>query len=287
MTHREIVTNGVRLHVVEAGPPDGEPLVLLHGFPEFWYSWQKQIPYFADRGYRVIVPDQRGYGASDRPAGLSAYRLDALAADVVGLIDAVGAERACVVGHDWGGGVALWTAFRHPARVRRLVVLNCPHWRAMERALRRSWAQRRKSWYMAFFQLPWLPEWLARRNDFRMLADALVRTSRPGTFTEADLAEYRRAWARPGVLTGMINWYRAVVQRPPHFPADSRIRVPTLVLWGSRDAFLNRELAQGTVEQCDAGELVTLDDATHWLHHEQPDRVNERIDAFLRREPGA
>ncbi|MFO0929470.1 MAG: alpha/beta hydrolase [Gemmataceae bacterium] len=287
MTHREIVTNGVRLHIVEAGPPDGEPLVFLHGFPEFWYSWRKQIPYFADRGYRVIVPDQRGYGASDQPAGLSAYRLDALAGDVVGLIDAVGAERACVVGHDWGGGVALWTAFRHPARVRRLVVLNCPHWRAMERELRRSWAQRRKSWYMAFFQLPWLPEWLARRNDFRMLADALVRTSRPGTFTEADLAEYRRAWARPGALTGMINWYRAVVQRPPHFPADSRIRVPTLVLWGARDAFLNRELAQGTVEQCDAGELVTLDDATHWLQHEQPERVNGLIDAFLRREPGA
>lgn len=283
MQQQTIVTNGIRLHVVTAGPAGGPLVLLLHGFPEFWVAWRKQIPYFADRGYRVLVPDQRGYDRSDKPAGLSAYRLDALAGDVVGLIDAAGAERAFVVGHDWGGVVALWTAIRHPQRVRRLVVLNCPHWRAMRRELRRNRAQRWKSWYMLFFQLPWLPEWLARRADARMLADALVRTSRPGTFSAADLAEYRRAWAQPGALTGMINWYRALVQRPPRFPADGRIRVPTLLLWGARDAFLERGLAQATVEQCADGELIYLDEATHWLQHEEPERVNALIDAFLRR----
>lgn len=281
MQHQDITTNGIRLHVVQDGPADGRLLILLHGFPEFWYGWRKQIPYFADAGYRVWAPDQRGYNLSDKPRGIAAYNLDELAADVVGLIDAAGQEKAFLVGHDWGGAAAWWVAAKYPQRVEKLVVMNAPHGAVMSKSLSRDWAQRRRSWYMFFFQLPWLPEFVSRRRNWRFLTGMLLSSSIRGTFSQADLEEYRQAWSQPHAYTAMVNWYRAMMRAKPTPPPKQPVPVPTLLLWGAQDRFLGRELAQASIKRCSQGQLIFLEDATHWLHHEQPERVNSLIHEFL------
>jgi pimeloyl-ACP methyl ester carboxylesterase len=279
--HREIATNGVRLHAVEAGPAGGPLLLLLHGFPEFWYGWRQQIAPLAAAGYHVLAPDQRGYNTSDKPRRVSAYNLDTLALDVVGLIDEAGAATARVAAHDWGGVVGWWLGVRHPQRLERLALLNAPHPAAMRRALLRSPVQRRKSSYIFFFQLPWLPERTFRRNRFAFAAKALQATSRPGTFDDADLDLYRRAWSQPGAVRSMLHWYRAALRAQPRWPASLRVRVPTLLLWGAKDRFLGRELAQASIDLCDDGRLEFIDEATHWIQHEEAERVNARLVEFL------
>src|SRR5437879_4698652 len=160
-----IATNGIRLNVAQAGPPDGPLVILLHGFPEFWYGWRKQIPALAAAGYRVWAPDQRGYNFSDKPPDVRDYTLDKLAADVAGLIEAAGRQRAIIVGHDWGGAVAWWLAANNPERVERLVIINVPHPLVMRRLILRDPRQTLRSWYMFMFLLPRLPEWFARRRN--------------------------------------------------------------------------------------------------------------------------
>jgi len=293
MEHQDIITNGIRLHVAQEGPTDGRLLILLHGFPEFWHGWRKQIPYFAAAGYRVWAPDQRGYNLSDKPRGAATYGLDALAADVVGLIDAAGQERAFLVGHDWGGAAAWWVATKYPQRLEKLVVMNAPYGSVMTKSLRRDPAQRRKSWYMFFFQLPWLPELVSRRRNWRMLTGMLLASSVRGTFSKAELEAYRQAWSQPGAYSGMLGCYRAMMRARPTPPVRPTtqgavgtrqpVSAPTLLLWGAQDRFLGRELAEASIKKCSQGQLVFLDDATHWLHHEQPERVNALIHEFLSR----
>jgi pimeloyl-ACP methyl ester carboxylesterase len=279
--HTFIQTNGIRLHVVQAGPEDGKLVILLHGFPEFWYGWRKQIDFLAEQGFRVWVPDQRGYNTSDKPSGIAAYNLDELSADVTGLIDAAGQDKAFLVGHDWGGAVAWWTANKTPERVQKMVILNVPHHAVMRKTLKHSWAQRRKSWYMMFFQLPWLPDALLTMNSHKGMGRTLQLTSNPGTFTEADLIEYYKAWSQPGAITAMLNWYRAIAQTPPKRLPCPRISVPTLVLWGKKDFALNSDMAQASIELCDDGRLTYFEDATHWVQHEEAERVNWLIAEFL------
>ena len=285
MAHQQITTNGIRLHVVQDGPRTGPLVILLHGFPEFWYGWRRQIPYLRAAGYRVWAPDQRGYNLSVKPDGIAAYSLDELAADVAGLMDAAGQETAYVVGHDWGGAVAWWVAAKYPERVKRMVVINVPHGAVLTRHLRRNPAQIRRSWYMLFFQLPNLPETLIRLHNWKLFVQTLKVSSRPGTFTEHDLDKYRRAWSQPKAVTSMLNWYRAVFRKPPSPPDNLRISVPTLLIWGARDRFLGREMAQPSLDLCDGGRLVFIEDATHWVQHEEAARVNELIDAFFRDKP--
>ncbi len=187
LTHVNIKTNGITLHVVQAGPADGEIVILLHGFPEFWRAWIKQIPALVEAGYRVWIPDQRGYNLSEKPQGASAYDIDILARDVVGLIDACGQERVALIGHDWGAAVAWWVAGKYPERLTQLVILNVPHLAIMFRTLLRSWTQMRRSWYIFFFQLPRLPEASLRRNNWTNAIRALKGSARRGTFDDVDL----------------------------------------------------------------------------------------------------
>ena len=273
---RAVETNDVTLHVVEAGPEEGKLLVLLHGFPEFWYGWHEAIARLANAGYRVVVPDQRGYNLSAKPPSVRDYRIGELARDVVGLIDAYDRETAAVAGHDWGAAVAWWLALHHESVVSELVTVNVPHPTVFERALRGSWDQRLKSWYMLAFQLPKLPEAVASAGNWRLATNALRDTSAPGTFTDEDLRRYRRAWNRDGSFEAMVNWYRAIVRDRPE-PAKTEVTVPTLVIWGARDRFLARRLANESVEHCADGRLLSIDDATHWAVHEHPHRVTEAI----------
>jgi pimeloyl-ACP methyl ester carboxylesterase len=277
-------TNGVELHAVAAGPPDGPLALLLHGFPEFWYGWRRQIGPLAAAGLRVVAPDQRGYNLSAKPEGVAAYDIDALADDALGLADALGRPRFAVVGHDWGAVLAWHLAARNPGRVERAAVLNGPHpatWRDFTRA---HPSQALRSWYAAFFQAPFLPEWTLGAADFASMRASLTRTSRPGAFSDDDLRRYRDAWARPGALTAMLNWYRALPRRVASLRAE-RIRVPVRVVWGDRDAALDRGLAEAGLALCDTGEAFHLPDATHWVQHDEPERVNRLLVEFLAASP--
>src|SRR5688572_12265954 len=202
---RFIETNGIKLHTILAGDETGEPVVLLHGFPEFWYGWRHQIDFLAEQGYRVIVPDQRGYNLSDKPPRIEDYRISTLAADVNGLIQALGYEQANVVGHDWGGGVAWWVAALYPDVVKKLVILNCPVPTVVSNYLRRSVGQMLKSWYIAFFQIPALPEFLMKSRNFDGIIRPVKRSAPPNLFSEDELEKYRQAWSQPGALKSMLN----------------------------------------------------------------------------------
>ena len=268
--------------MVEAGPENGPLVILLHGFPEFWYGWRHQIDALAEAGFRVLAPDQRGYNLSDKPKHVRNYNLDLLAQDVVGLIDGLGREKAFLVGHDWGGAAAWWVAIKYPERIERLAILNSPHPRVMRRNLLHNREQRKKSWYFFLFQFPFLPERRMRRNNWDIGKRALQRTSQKGTFSNADVARYRKAWSQPGAATGMLNWYRAAFRSRPARVRNTRVIVPTLIIWGERDKFLRRELAEQSAELCDAGKLVFIEEATHWVQHEEAQRVNELLLEFLK-----
>jgi epoxide hydrolase 4 len=280
--HRHAVVNGVRLHYVETG--DGPLIVLLHGFPEFWYSWRHQIAALAAGGFRVIAPDMRGYNLSGKPKGVHAYRLEALTGDVAGLIRHAGAARATVVGHDWGGVVAWHVPIHHPDAVERLIILNAPHPGAARREIR-TLAQLRKSWYIFFFQLSGLPEWSIRRGEFAGMAK-MLRTEpvRPGAFTAEDVRLYQEAIARPGALTAALNYYRALFRRswrewskpiPP-------ITIPTLVIWGERDPYLGLPLLEGLREWVPDLRVERVPDASHWIQVDAPEKVNGLMIEFLR-----
>lgn len=274
--------DGVFLQCVEAGPKDGPPVILLHGFPEFWWGWRHQIEPLAQAGFRVIVPDQRGYNLSDKPQGRGDYRLDTLVDDIVGLADGLGLAAFHVVGHDWGGIVAWRLAATHPERVRTLVAINAPHPGVVGSYMRGHPTQWLRSSYVAFFQLPALPERLLAADGYRAMKESLMRSSRPGTFTADDLAIYQRAWEQPGALTAMLNWYRALPLSPRRDSA-LRLSMPVLVPWGLRDRFLERGLAEASLALCERGEALFIESATHWLHLEEAERVNNALIAFMRR----
>jgi len=192
-THREIDTSGITLHAVVAGPASGEPLILLHGFPEFWYGWRKQIPALAEAGYRVIVPDQRGYNLSDKPEGLDSYTLRTTAADAVGILDSLGYDEAKFVGHDWGAAVLWQVLLEHPDAVDRVVTINIPHPAVFDEYLEKP-RQMLRSSYMFFFQIPYLSEKALAARDCWGFRKFLATTNSPDAFTETDLDRYREAW---------------------------------------------------------------------------------------------
>ena len=276
--HREARVNGVRLHRVEAG--EGPPVVLLHGFPEFWWGWRKQLPALAEAGFRAVAPDLRGYNFSEKPPGIASYRVETLAADVAELIAALGVERAHLVGHDWGGVVAWYVAMLHPERVGRLVVMNAPHPAAFRRELRRG-RQALRSWYAGAFQLPLLPEAAFRAGGYR-LVDRVFRSAagRRGVFAPEELARYREAAARPGALSAMLHYYRAAVRFPR--PRTRPIPHETLLVWGERDPALGVELTRGLEPWVPNLHVERIPEAGHWVQHEAPDRINSLLAAFLR-----
>ena len=271
---RYVTVDGRRFHLIEAGPADGELVVLLHGFPEFWYGWHAQIRPLARAGYRVVVPDQRGYNRSAKPDSVSAYRIEELAADVAGLIDACDRRSAAIVGHDWGGVVGWWLAIHERSRVRRLVACNAPHPTVIRRRLRTDPTQLLRSSYAIAFQLPVVPEAVARAFDWRLPVRRMRETALPGSFSTTDLERYKRAWERSFSTT--LDWYRAAARSRPR-PATNAVDVPTRVVWGTRDAFLPTGMAFDSLAFCADGRLTKLTEATHWLQHEFPDAISSTL----------
>jgi pimeloyl-ACP methyl ester carboxylesterase len=282
--------NEIGFHALAAGPEDGPLVLLLHGFPELARSWRHQLTALAAAGYRAVAPDMRGYGETELRGP---YDPGTLVRDVVGLIDALGRERAVVVGHDWGGAVAWATALRAPERVERLVAINCPPASALFDAMRRSWTQLRKSWYILFFQIPWLPERRMAADGAAVVARALVGGSyRREAWPQVEIDAYRAAFARPGRAKAAIDWYRAgfrkAFRRRRASGPPRRVTAPTLVLWGVEDRFLGRELVGSDVlrrvlAEGNVPDVVFIEDAGHFVQNEAPDRVNEELVRWLGR----
>jgi len=277
---RRVTVGAIALHVVEAG--NGTPVVLLHGFPEFWYSWRRQLPSLSAAGFRAIAPDLRGFNLSDRPQGIQNYRLSALVADIAGLIRQVAGGRAHIIGHDWGGVVAWRLAAMHPELVHKLVVMNAALPAAYSRELKRSPAQWLRSWYVFMFQLPRLPEFACRRHDFAALEQAWRKQPvHPDAFTPEDIAAYKLAFTGPDALTGPLNYYRAAIRyRHDMFGPPQQIAAPTMLIWGERDPFATLRLTTGLEVWVPHIRIERIPDASHWVQNDVPDRVNELLVDF-------
>ena len=268
----------VRLHYVEEG--EGPLVVLLHGFPDFWYSWRHQISPLAEAGFRVVAPDMRGYNTSDKPRGMHHYSLDRLATDVVELVAALGEPRAHVAGHDWGGVVAWAVAGWHPDVVERLVILNAPHPDDYRRGLKNP-KQLAKSWYTGFFQLPGSPAAL-RAGNFAALKRALRTSSTPGAFTDDDLERYVQAWSEPRAIESQLAYYRAGARRFLRGPGPvPTVTAPTLIVWGERDSALEPLFATPPPELVTDLTTEILAAATHWVHMDDPVVVSRLLLDFL------
>jgi pimeloyl-ACP methyl ester carboxylesterase len=279
LEHRYADVNGVRLHYVVAG--DGPLVVLLHGFPEFWYTWRHQIPALAAAGFRVVAVDLRGYNLSGKPEGVAAYGIKTVVEDIAALVKHLGASKASFVGHDWGAGVVWTLAMMHPELVERIAVLNGPHPERMLQAMKNP-LQLLKSWYVFFFQLPLLPEAYFRSGHFAVVRRALrEEPRRHGAYDDADIARYVEAFSQPGAVTAMINYYRAMFRRsaqPKLAPIDTEV----LVVWGEDDPHLRRELAQPSPRWVPNVRLAYVPGASHWVQHDEPERVNSLLLEFLK-----
>jgi pimeloyl-ACP methyl ester carboxylesterase len=239
------------------------------------------LPALVSAGCRVIIPDQRGYNLSDKPRGIKNYRISELTNDILGLIDALDYEKVNLVGHDWGGSVAWSLGMWKPERLHRLGILNSPHPAVMKRFLQRDLEQLRRSWYIFFFQLPWLPEAGMRAQDWRGMIKAIRESGKANTFTNEDIKKYKASWSQPGTLTTMLNWYRAAVRYPMTLSNDQCVRVPTLMMWGMNDAALTHRLARPSMDYCNEGSLLFFPEATHWVQRDEADEVNRHLLEFV------
>lgn len=279
-----VAANGINFEVATMG--SGDRLALcLHGFPEHAYSWRHQMPLLARMGYRVWAPNLRGYGATDSPSEVSAYKLDTLVDDVASLIRAANARETVVLAHDWGAELAWFLAMHQPRLIDRMVILNLPHPACLARELRRP-AQLARFWYIFFFQLPWLPEFLLSRRQGAGAAKLIRRTTQhPELFPDDDLDIFRANAARPGGMTAMLNWYRAALRsgRMRRFFGHEMpiISVPTLFLWGDEDVALSLRTTHGTEKYVSNLTFRVFPGVSHWIQQEAPQEVNAMIEAWL------
>lgn len=272
--------NGITLHCVTAGT--GPLVVLLHGFPECWYSWRYQIPALAEH-FTVVAPDMRGYNESDKPPRVRDYAVPLLVNDVAELVHSFGEQQAIIVGHDWGGIVAWATALTHPDLVAKLIILNAPHPRLFIQHLLTNPQQMLRSAYVGFFQLPWLPERTLSAHNYqaieRILKNSMVY---PEQVSDKDIEFYKQAIARPKALTSALNYYRA--GRGALYPAldvDPVVRVPVLVIWGEQDVALGKELNNGIERYAPSVKLRFIADASHWVQQDKPDAVAQHMLHFM------
>lgn len=278
-----IEANGLTFEVAKAGAQDSDRLALcLHGFPELHYSWRNQIPLLAGMGYRVWAPNLRGYGGTSRPEEKADYRLNSLTADVAALIDASGASEVTLLAHDWGAIVAWHFAIKKVRPLTRLVIMNVPHPHCGKREIK-TWKQLKKSWYMFFFQIPEFPEWWLGRNDAvvfsRLFRDSSVNKER---FTRAEAEPYRAAASRPGAITAMLNYYRALFQMPDgRETGEGKVDVPTLVLWGEKDLAIHIDCLNGTEDYVSDLTVKRFPKASHWVQQDIPDEINRALEDWL------
>lgn len=285
--HRYAQVNGIRMHYAQAGHGP-QLVVMLHGFPECWWSWRHQLAMFRDtpalaERYTVIAPDLRGYNETDRPSW--GYELDVLVQDIVELMRGLGHGRAIVAGHDWGGNIAWALAIARPELVQRLIALNIPHPALFAAAIGRNWRQTLRSWYIGFFQLPWLPELAIRANGYAFIDEVFTSQAvDKSCFTPEDIRIFKSAIAAPGATTAAVNYYRALVQqgtRGMFRGTGMRVAAPTLMIWGENDMALGKELTYGTQRYAPDLRIRYIPRCSHWVQQDQPELVNAYMREFL------
>ena len=276
--------NGINFEVISAGA--GSRLALcLHGFPECAFSWRYQIPLLASLGYRVWAPNLRGYGNTASPLDVSQYALEVLIADVAALIHASEATEVLVLAHDWGGVLAWYLAMQKPALIQKLIICNIPHPACFLREVKRP-RQFLRSWYVLFVQIPWLPEALLGLGDGYLIGKVFLRSTRDSSrFLPEVLDVYRANACRPGGLTAMLNWYRALFRngawRRLQRQSYPKIEIPTLFLWGDADAALSLLTTDETEKYVSDLEFHRLAGVSHWIQQESPEAVNTIIRSWL------
>lgn len=272
----------VKLHYAIAGKGREKLVVLLHGFPEFWYSWRKQIEALSDE-FTVVAPDLRGYNLSDKPKNVEDYRMEKLVDDVCGLIGHLGFEKAAVVGHDWGASIAWATALNHPEYVSKLCALQVPPTSVWQK--NQTFKQFLASWYMFFVQLPYLPEWILTKDDYALLTKNLkTSTVEPNVFTDEDIAEYKKSWRETEQLNSLLNYYRANIWKRMFVKADAenKVKVPTLFIYGEKDFAILPETVKGVNEAVDAPfSEIRIPDSGHWVQQEAAEVVTDSLREFL------
>ncbi|MCC5617707.1 alpha/beta hydrolase [Nostoc sp. CHAB 5836] len=277
--HDYITTNGVKLHYVTQG--EGPLMLMLHGFPEFWYSWRHQIPEFA-QDFKVVAIDLRGYNDSDKPTEQSAYVMNEFIKDVEGVIKALGYQKCVLVGHDWGGAIAWNFAYAHREMLEQLIILNLPHPTKFSQGLRTP-QQLLRSYYIFIFQLPWIPELLLQSSDYQAIETLFQGTAfNESAFTKADINAYKNAAAKRGALTAMLNYYRNIFQQKMLNPNWGVLKVPTLMIWGENDTALGKELTYDTAAYVRDFQIKYIPNCGHWVQQEQPELVNQYMREFLK-----
>jgi pimeloyl-ACP methyl ester carboxylesterase len=275
--HDYINTNGVNLHYVTQG--SGPLMLMLHGFPEFWYSWRHQIPEFSS-DFKVVAPDLRGYNDSDKPASQSAYVMNEFVKDVKGIIHGLGYDSCVLVAHDWGGGIAWNFAYTYPEMVERLIIMNHPHYAKFSKGFQTP-QQLLRSWYVFFFQLPVIPELYLQAQDYQFIENAFKGMAiNKSVFSKEVIDAYKNAAAKPGALTAMINYYRNIFSQFSNHNW-SVLEVPTLMIWGEEDTALGKELTYGTEAYVDDFQIKYIPNCSHWVQQEQPELVNRYMREFL------
>ncbi len=271
-----------KLHYKTAGDIHKETIVFLHGFPEFWYSWRKQLEYFS-KDYHVIAPDMRGYNTSFKPKKVKDYKIDLIAKDIIALVQQLKKEKVIIVGHDWGAAIAWHLLLIYPEYFSKGIVLNVPHPLVLQKKLFTSLRQLSKSWYIFFFQIPFLPAWILGLNNFNRAGKMLVDSSHEGSFKEQDLEKYKAAWKHENAMQHMIMWYKAAFRDPSQAKIyqNKKVDIPLKVIWGKNDLALVPEMAQESLAYCSQGDLTYIEEATHWVQQDCPEKVNRLIEKFI------
>ncbi len=276
--HDSINTNGINIHYVTQG--NGPLMLMLHGFPEFWYSWRYQIPEFASE-FKVVAPDLRGYNDSDKPITQSAYVMDEFIKDVEGIIRGLGYEKCVLVGHDWGGGIAWNFAYTYPEIVERLIIMNHPHYAKFAEGFRTR-QQLLRSWYVFFFQLPLIPELFIQSQNYKFIENVFKGMAiNQNAFSQEDIDAYKDAAAKPGAIKAMINYYRNIFRTQIFNQHWDILEIPTLMIWGEEDTALGKELTYGTEEYVKDFQIRYIPQCSHWVQQEQPELVNQYMQEFL------
>lgn len=278
-----IKANGLNFHIKESG--NGNLVLLLHGFPEFWYSWVKVIP-LLDKHFKVVAPDLRGYGQSDKPQKVNDYNFRILSNDIAEIIKTLGYEKAIIVGHDWGGGVAWEFAKLYPEMTEKLIVLNCPPAIRLQNAILTNWKQFKMSWYIFFFQLPFIPEWYMHKNlkniFWRMLRGWSINKN---AFQKEDIEQYEKAFANRSDFTGPLNYYRAALRAliDKDFRTIPQYNMDTLIIWGEADKALGKWLIDDLEKYfTQKFEIKYIPNCSHWVQQEQPELVAQYILSFTK-----
>lgn len=277
--HSFLQLKNLKLHCVSNGDRNKPLILFLHGFPEFWYSWRYQLPEFG-RNYFAVAIDMRGYGDSDKPKGIIDYSVDKLVNDVKEVVNTLGKDKCILVAHDWGGLVGWLTAAQYPQMVEKLIILNAPHWKYFMESIQSSWKQFFMSWYIFFFNIPYLPELRLRSNDLRSIEILFKKVA-----NDEEIDAYKYNFSKPDGFSGPINYYRAIQRGYGHQFIEKvkskRITSPTLVIWGKNDIALSTSLAHQSCKACDDYSIKIIDDCSHWTPFDKPDLVNKYIEEFL------